>query len=51
VYSLELKGDDDNGNSNAGSAKKNLVDIKIVEKGTFSITNGATKDNVLLKKR
>ena len=51
VYTLELSGDDDNGNSNAGSAKKNLVDIKVVEKGTFSITNGATKDTVLLKKR
>ena len=51
TYSLELKGDDDNGNSNAGSAKKNLVDIKVVEKGTFSITNGASKDTVLLKAR
>jgi hypothetical protein len=50
-YTLELEGDDDNGNSNAGNAKKNLVDIKVVDKGTFSITNGTSKDTVLLKSR
>ena len=50
-YSLELRGDDDNGNANAGNAKKNLVDIKVVEKGTFSITNGSSKNTVLLKAR
>jgi hypothetical protein len=51
VYSLELEGDDENGNNHAGYATKRLVDIKVVEKGTFSITNGASKNTVLLKKR
>jgi hypothetical protein len=50
-YTLTLKGDDDNGNPNAGTATKRLVDIKVVEKGTFNITNGASKDTVLLKAR
>jgi hypothetical protein len=50
-YALELEGDDENGNSHAGYATKRLVDIKVVEKGTFSITNGASKNTVLLKKR
>ena len=50
-YTLELEGDDDNGNSNAWNAKKNLVDIKVVDKGTFSITNGTSKNTVLLKSR
>jgi hypothetical protein len=50
-YSLTLKGDDENGNTNAGNATKRLVDIKVVEKGTFSITAANSKNTVLLKSR
>ena len=49
-YELIVSGDDENGNSDAGSAKKSLVDIKVVEKGTFSITEkGKNRNTVLLR--
>jgi hypothetical protein len=52
VYQFELNvsGDDENGNSNAGAAKKSLVDIKVVEKGTFNIAEkGKNRNTVLLR--
>jgi hypothetical protein len=50
-FSLELSGDDDNGNTNAGKATKRLVDMKVVEKGTFTISTSTSKNTALLKAR
>jgi hypothetical protein len=50
-YQLTLSGEDDNGNSNSGTAKDNTVGIKTVKSGTVNIVSSSTKNTVLLRAR
>jgi len=52
TYTLILKGRDNNDNDDAGKAEENLVEMRIVGKGTVSVTNEkSSKNTVLLKAR
>ena len=49
-YTLELRGEDENGNDNSGKASDQLVEMKAVNKWTINITNEKTSKNTVLLK-
>jgi hypothetical protein len=50
TFTLYLRGEDDNDNP-VGEAHQSLVDMKVVEKGSVTVTAATSKDTLLLAKK